>query len=187
MLTKFCFILSFFRIIGFFIFPILDVYVFFFYISAIGSIVVGCLGALVSSNIKQFFAFISLNHLGYFVVGLLSNENFDLIYFSFLFILFYFFNSLVFLMSYAFLNSNTVFFNFSFKNKKNNFFLSIFFLISTLFISGLPPFSTFFIKVSLINELWLSGDYLLIFIIVFSSFFSIFYYFKLLKFFNRGF
>ena len=186
LLIKFCFVLIFFRLIGFLIFPyIWESFFFIFYISCIGSIVIGCLGALNSNNIKQFFAFISLNHLGYILIGFIS-DNINLFYMSFLFIIFYFFNSLLFLLTYTISQSKGIYFNINFNKKKNySFFMNFFFLFSILSISGLPPFAIFFIKLKLISELWISGNFFIAFIIIITSFISIFYYFKLLKFFRK--
>lgn len=148
---KFCFVLVFFRVLGFLVIPVLDYFFFLFYISCIGSIVIGCIGALNSSNIKQFFSFISLNHFGYIIMGFIS-DNINLTYISFLFVIFYFFNSLFFLISYT-LNNENIFFNYNFNKKNYNFLLNFFYLFSILSISGLPPFSIFFIKLKLISEL----------------------------------
>lgn len=192
-IIKFSFIIIFFRIFGFFCFNFNSFFIFIFYLASLGSIIVGCFGALSSNNLKYFISFTSINNLGYIFMGF-STPNFYSIYYSFLFFFIYslnfifFFISLIIIKKYNFFDVN-IFFNGIYFSKLNNliknqknFFLSVFLLVSFFSISGLPPFASFVVKLNLLNEIWFSGNYLMVIISLITSFFSIFYYFKLIKF-----
>ena len=80
--------------------------------------------------------------------------------------------------------SDNIFFsefnNFLFYNK--NIFLRFLFLVSFLSITGLPPFASFVVKLNLLTEVYNCGNYFMILVAVLTTFFSIFYYFKLIIF-----
>ena len=193
-LIKLVFISIFFRIIGFFcFFSIHNFFLIIFYICSIGSIIIGCIGAFYCNNLKYFIAFTSINNLGYLFMGF-STNNFIAAYFSFLFFLIYFFNFIIFFISLIFIKyfenfNKNIFLNGIYFTKLNNFikynkniFLNFIILFSFFSISGLPPFAIFSIKIDLLNQVWLNGNYLMVLISLITSFFSIFYYFRLLKF-----
>ena len=191
-LIKFVFIISFFRLIGFLSFPIYNYFIMLFYIISLGSIIVGSLGAISSSNIKNFIAFTSINNLGFLMMGF-STISWFAQYISFLFFIIYFFNIIFFLIpiliirSYkrnVFKISDNIFFskfnNFLIYNK--NIFLRFFFLVAFLSITGLPPFASFVVKLNLLTEVFICGNYFMVFCAVLTTFVSIFYYFKLIIF-----
>ena len=153
----------FFRVIGFFYFSIHSCFLSIFYISSLGSIIIGCIGAFCSNNLKYFISFTSINNFGYLLMGF-STDSFYSFYYSFLFFFVYFFNFIFFFISIIFIKHYSIFdTNFFFngiyfsklnnivKNQKNNF-LSFFLLISFFSISGLPPFASFVVKINLLNE-----------------------------------
>ena len=163
-----------------------------FYIISLGSIIVGSLGAISSSNIKNFIAFTSINNLGFLMMGF-STISWFAQYISFLFFIIYFFNIIFFLIpiliirSYkrnVFKISDNIFFskfnNFLIYNK--NIFLRFFFLVAFLSITGLPPFASFVVKLNLLTEVFICGNYFMVFCAVLTTFVSIFYYFKLIIF-----
>ena len=193
-LIKLVIISAFFRIIGFFcFFSIHNFFLILFYICSIGSIIVGCIGAFYCNNLKYFLAFTSINNLGYLFMGF-STNNIYAAYFSFLFFIVYFFNFIIFFISLVFIKyfenfNKNIFMNSVYFSKLNNFikynknsFLNFMTLFSFFSISGLPPFAIFSIKIDLLNQVWLNGNYFMVIISLITSFFSIFYYFRLVKF-----
>lgn len=163
-----------------------------FYIISLGSIVVGCLGALCSNNIKYFISFTSINNLGFVFMGF-STLNFYTQFYSFLFLIIYFFNFIIFFISILFIkkysnvNFNIIKDDVSFNRFSNlvkfnnNQFLNFILLISFFSISNLPPFASFFIKINLLSSVWEYGNCFMVIVALLCSFISIFYYFKLVK------
>ena len=92
-----------------------------FYIISLGSIVVGSLGDISSSNIKNFIAFTSINNLGFLMMGF-STISWFAQYISFLFFIIYFFNIIFFLIPILIIRSYK---RNVFKISDNIFFLSL--------------------------------------------------------------
>ena len=190
-LNKFVFILSFYKLFGYFFYNS-NLILYLIYFISISSIVIGAIGAISSRNLKYFIAYTSLNNVGYVVLGFSINSEIAQ-YSSFLFFIFYILNFLIFYIIISFikrynsLNKNIIYSSFNWNDldsclKSNkNFLLHYLFLFSLFSIGGLPPFANFLIKMNLLNELWNFGYYFIVIISILTSFITIFYYFKLVK------
>jgi len=67
----------------------------FFLISGCGSIIIGCLGALLQKKIKRFLAYTSINQIGFLLLGL-STNNFSGISSSLMFLMIYIIMNIIF-------------------------------------------------------------------------------------------
>ena len=191
-IIKFAFVLNFFRLINYLCIPWENIFLPVFYICSLGSIIVGCIGAICANNLKYFLTFTSINNLGYVFMGF-STTSYMGWYYSFFFLIVYFLNFIIFFISIIFIkefdnnNFNIIKNDISFLKLSSiikynkNVWLNILLLISFFSISGLPPFASFILKINLLNEVWLFGNFFLVFISLVASFISIFYYFKLVK------
>ena len=57
-----------------YIFNSIVLWQFFFLISGLGSIIIGCLGALLQKRIKRFLGYTSINQVGFLLLGLSLNS-----------------------------------------------------------------------------------------------------------------
>nr|UXF58353.1 NADH dehydrogenase subunit 2 [Hybomitra sp.]UYG48441.1 NADH dehydrogenase subunit 2 [Hybomitra sp.] len=122
----------------------------FFIFVIICSMIIGSLGGLNQTSLRKIMAFSSINHLGWMLAAMISNENLWLFYF----------------FMYSFLSLTIVFFFNLFKMFHINQMFSSMFLSKTLKFSlfmnllslgGLPPFLGFLPKWMVIQQL--ASDY----------------------------
>lgn len=150
--------------------------------SALLSLFIGPLGGLTHgvNQFKTIIAYSSILHVGYLLLGLVSNylnENISLNLFQYLLI--YAFNTFHFLLAFFFLQ---------FLYNKRSINLSILllnFLISIFSFIGLPPFAGFYAKINIIINCYYTNNLLLqIFAIIFilvSTLIALFLYLKFIN------
>nr|QBF01223.1 NADH dehydrogenase subunit 2 [Stegana sp. 1038 JL-2019] len=140
--------------------------------SIILSVLIGSLGGLNQSSLRKLMAFSSINHLGWMLIALNSNEIIWLIYF----------------LIYSFLCLNLTFMFNNFKIFHFNQMFSLFFntkiLKFTLFMNflslgGLPPFLGFLPKWLIIQQLSLDNQYFMIMILLMSTLITLFFYLRI--------
>lgn len=136
------------------------------------SIIIGSLGGLNQTSLRKIMAFSSINHLGWMLAAIMSNENLWEFYFFI-----YTFLSLTILIIFEILkvfHINQTFFII------NNSPL-IKFLIFTLLLSlgGLPPFLGFAPKWLVIQHITINNNILLIIIIVCLTLITLYYYIRI--------
>jgi NADH-ubiquinone oxidoreductase chain 2 len=153
-------------LISYFILPNL------FSIIILFSIFIGSLGGLNQTRLRKIIAFSSINHLGWILAAIISNENLWEFYF-----LIYTFLSLVILILFDMLkvfHLNQTFFIIN-----NNPLIK--FLIFTLLLSlgGLPPFLGFAPKWLVIQYITINNNILLIVIIVCLTLITLYYYIRI--------
>lgn len=159
--------------------------------SIINSIFLGTLGALYQKKIKRLLAYSSITTTGYILIPFI-NENPLILYNIYFYIFSYIlsiFSIFIFFIN-IFLNKNKFYIeqisslNGYIEINKYNSYILLFCLFS---ISGLPPFPLFISKLFLITNLANIENYLLIFLILFTSIISTYYYIYIIKtiFFNR--
>jgi NADH-quinone oxidoreductase subunit N len=164
------------------------------FFSALGSLIVGCIGALIQNKLKRFIGYASVNQIGYILLGLSCGTN-EGILASYNFLVFYIivnliFFSFIFCTQYAIITSNKIIYkefyyitdlvNLAKYMSSSMLFI---FIIIIIAIIGLPPLTNFFIKYDLlISILYIHKiPYLILFIILIVTGLSSFYYIRLLK------
>ena len=171
--------------------------------SAFGSIIWGCFGALIQTNIRRFLAYTTINNIGLTLAAIcaingdsLVVDGYALGYFYFLlyvFVGFLLFSFILFLdnniitLKYLsdFINLKSIY-SF-FKNSKsilvifNRFLISILAITLITGMAGLPPFSTFYSKFFIILILFKNNLFILSSVILLTSIITAYYYLNLTK------
>jgi len=156
-----------------------------FLISASGSFIFGSLGAYTQKVLKRFFAYTSLNQLGFILVSFCSSSSLFGLASAIFFLIVYVFNSIIFFSAIlGFYNEQrrsfymlTDFRGFSYKSPLYSFFITL----SLFSFIGLPPLSGFFSKFLILTVLARSDFFSIIAIALLSNAISSFYYLRLIK------
>lgn len=150
--------------------------------SALLSLFIGPIGGITHgiNQFKTIIAYSSILHVGYLLLGLVSNfynENISLDLFQYLFI--YAFNTFHFLLAFLFLQS------FYKKRSINIPILLINFIISIFSFIGLPPFAGFYAKLNILLNCFYTNNILLqvfgIIFILLSTLIALFLYLKFIN------
>jgi len=157
----------------------------FFLISGLGSIIIGCLGALDQYRIKRFLAYTSINQIGFLIVGL-SLSNIQGLSASFLFLLIYLIMNLLFfgiLLNIEHFTNNlkVIFLVDLYSIDYYNIKINVIWIITFFSMAGIPPTAGFFTKFSILLNSINYSYYLLILIILFSTTLSTYYYLTFIK------
>nr|QBF01208.1 NADH dehydrogenase subunit 2 [Stegana acantha] len=140
--------------------------------SIILSVVIGSLGGLNQSSMRKLMAFSSINHLGWMLMALNSNETIWLMYFSM-----YFFLS--FTLTFMFNNFKIFHFNQMFSLFFNSKILKFILLLNFLSLGGLPPFLGFLPKWLVIQQLSMENQYFMLTILLMSTLITLFFYLRI--------
>nr|AYW52607.1 NADH dehydrogenase subunit 2 [Heterostomus curvipalpis]UDF83769.1 NADH dehydrogenase subunit 2 [Heterostomus curvipalpis] len=136
------------------------------------SIIIGSLGGLNQTSLRKIMAFSSINHLGWMLAAMMSNEILWLMYFSmytFLsFVLVYFFNL------FKLFHINQMF-NLFFDYKVIKFTL----FMNLLSLGGLPPFLGFMPKWLVIQSLTINNQLFLITGMVMMTLITLYFYLRM--------
>nr|WKU83870.1 NADH dehydrogenase subunit 2 [Cheilosia albitarsis] len=136
------------------------------------SIIIGSLGGLNQTSLRKLMTFSSINHLGWMLMSMYSNESLWINYFLF----------------YSFLSFNLIFLFNMFKLFHINQLFSLFFfnkmLKFTLFLNllslgGLPPFMGFIPKWLTIQYLTFNNQLFMLTIMIMMSLITLFFYLRL--------
>nr|QBF01211.1 NADH dehydrogenase subunit 2 [Stegana otocondyloda] len=142
------------------------------FLSIILSVMIGSLGGLNQSSMRKLMAFSSINHLGWMLMALNSNETIWLIYF-----LMYFFLS--FTLTFMFNNFKIFHFNQMFSLFFNSKILKFILLMNFLSLGGLPPFLGFLPKWLVIQQLSMENEYFMLMILMMSTLITLFFYLRI--------
>lgn len=151
-------------------------------ILAICSMVLGNLVAITQTSMKRMLAYSSISQIGYLIIGIITGD----------------FNGytsmIVYLLFYIFMNLGTFacIILFGLRTGTDNIrdysglilkdpLLTFSFALCLLSLGGIPPLSGFFGKLYLFWCAWKAGLYFLVFIGLFTSIISIYYYLKIIK------
>lgn len=151
-------------------------------ILAICSMILGNLVAITQTSMKRMLAYSSISQIGYLIIGLIIGD----------------FNGytsmIIYLLFYIFMNLGTFacIILFGLRTGTDNIrdysglilkdpLLTFSFALCLLSLGGIPPLSGFFGKLYLFWCAWKSGLYFLVFIGLFTSIISIYYYLKIIK------
>ncbi len=152
---------------------------------SLGTMIIGTIYALYQRKLKRLLAYSSITNIGYIITALLNDTIFGFSN-SLLFIVIYLINLIcifiLFMNLFDFKNKHYIesFYSLSgiYKTHKNISFLLIIYLFS---IAGIPPFSSFFSKLFLITSLLNESYYLIVGVMIITTFFSCFYYLRIVK------
>nr|ADF57849.1 NADH dehydrogenase subunit 2 [Stegana pililobosa] len=142
------------------------------FMSIIISVIIGSLGGLNQSSLRKLMAFSSINHLGWMLMALNSNENIWLIYFLM-------YSFLSFILTFMFNNFKIFHFNQMFSLFFNSKILKFILFMNFLSLGGLPPFLGFLPKWLMIQQLSMENQYFMLMILVMSTLITLFFYLRI--------
>lgn len=141
-------------------------------ITVVISTITGAIGGLNQTSLRKLIAYSSINHLGWILASIYSNNLLWIIYFLF----------------YTFLNFSIIFIFNSFKISYINQLFSLFFnnknfkfilLFNLLSLGGLPPFLGFFPKLLVIQLLTINNQLILLLFITLIALITLYFYIRL--------
>ena len=155
--------------------------------SSIFSLFVGSLGALRQIKWKRFIAYSSITHVGFILLGYLSNNNFSFF--------------CIFLYTFIYIITTISLFAFTLSLRKNNFFksyqsryisdvtglsvlnpiLSLMLVVIFFSMAGIPPLSGFFTKTFILFNILQNGIYGTAILAILFSCITSFYYIRIIK------
>nr|QBF01186.1 NADH dehydrogenase subunit 2 [Stegana rhomboica] len=145
---------------------------FLLFMSIIMSVIVGSLGGLNQSSLRKLMAFSSINHLGWMLMALNSNEVIWLIYFIM-------YSFLSFTLTFMFNNFKIFHFNQMFSLFFNSKILKFILFMNFLSLGGLPPFLGFLPKWLVIQQLSMENQYFMLMILMMSTLITLFFYLRI--------
>lgn len=136
------------------------------------SIIIGSLGGLNQTSLRKLITFSSINHLGWILISIYSNESLWITYF--LFYRFLSFNLIFLFNIFKLFHINQLFILFFFnKTLKFSLFLNL------LSLGGLPPFLGFIPKWLTIQYLTLNNQLFILTVIIVITLITLFFYLRL--------
>lgn len=166
--------------------PVVSLFLYLLLFSALLSLFIGPIGGITHgiNQFKTIIAYSSILHVGYLLLGIVSNYYNEIVYLNiFQYLLIYGFNTLQFLLAFFFLQSL-----FLYKSININIPLLFFFLLISIFsFIGLPPFAGFYGKLNIILNCYYTNNmifqgFAIIFILI-STLIALFLYLKFLNYF----
>nr|UIS24498.1 NADH dehydrogenase subunit 2 [Aedeomyia squamipennis] len=144
---------------------------YYFMISLILSMTIGSLGGLNQTSLRKLMAFSSINHLGWMLMAMMSNE---LLWFMY-FIMYMMISASIIIMFYNFklYHFNQIF------NLSSKSMLNFFLFLNLLSMGGLPPFLGFMPKWLVIQSLTQMNQIMILFIAMFLTLITLFFYLRL--------
>nr|QBF01209.1 NADH dehydrogenase subunit 2 [Stegana ancistrophylla] len=142
------------------------------FMSIILSVMIGSLGGLNQSSMRKLMAFSSINHLGWMLMALNSNETIWLIYFLM-------YSFLSFTLTFMFNNFKIFHFNQMFSLFFKSKILKFILLMNFLSLGGLPPFLGFLPKWLVIQQLTMENQYFMLTILMMSTLITLFFYLRI--------
>lgn len=157
----------------------------FFLISGSGSILIGCLGALLQKKIKRFLAYTSINQIGFLLLGL-STNNLSGISSSLMFLMIYIIMNIIFfgilLNTQHFTQKfQIIYLTDLYAVNGQKFDLNFIWIITLFSMAGIPPLAGFFIKYYILLSLINLSLYFTTFLVLILSTISCYYYLNFIK------
>nr|QBF01185.1 NADH dehydrogenase subunit 2 [Stegana polytricapilla] len=136
------------------------------------SVMIGSLGGLNQSSLRKLMAFSSINHLGWMLMALNSNETIWCIYFLM-------YSFLSFTLTFMFNSFKIFHFNQMFSLFFNSKILKFILFMNFLSLGGLPPFLGFLPKWLVIQQLSMENQYFMLMILMMSTLITLFFYLRI--------
>nr|YP_010895106.1 NADH dehydrogenase subunit 2 [Fazia fascifrons]WJW73632.1 NADH dehydrogenase subunit 2 [Fazia fascifrons] len=136
------------------------------------SVIIGSLGGLNQTSLRKLMTFSSINHLGWMIMSMFSNESLWINYF--LFYTFLSFNLIFLFNMFKLFHINQLFSMFMF-----NKYLKFSLFMNLLSLGGLPPFLGFIPKWMTIQYLTFNSQLLIMTIMIIMSLITLFFYLRL--------
>nr|YP_010730283.1 NADH dehydrogenase subunit 2 [Blondelia inclusa]WEG23150.1 NADH dehydrogenase subunit 2 [Blondelia inclusa] len=140
--------------------------------SIIFSSLIGALGGLNQTSLRKLMTYSSINHLGWMLTAMYSNNTLWMIYFLFYVFLSF---SLIFLFNMYKISQINQLFSLFFYSK----ILKFFFCFNLLSLGGLPPFLGFFPKWQVIQMLSMNNQLFLLIFMLMMSLITLFFYLRI--------
>ena len=152
-------------------------------ILSISSMVVGSFGALFQNDLKRLFAYSTINHVGFMLIGLVPGSEDGIIAISIYLILYLIMNIGVFLiiLNLRIDERNVTSIKDLSGYSNNNFFMAVCMAIFVFSMAGIPPLSGFLGKLIILNVAIDNNLFYLAIIGVVSSVIAAFYYLRIVK------
>ena len=149
-------------------------------ISGLLSILIGMMGAFMEKNIKRFFVYSSIGHVGFRLIGLslITLEGSSAIFHYLAIYILSSFSIWFLLLTRG--RNKTHLAHFA-ELKNNNPFISLLFAFLIFSISGIPPLGGFFIKLDVLAALLDTSHFFINYILFFYTVASFFYYLRIVK------
>lgn len=141
-------------------------------LAVIISAIVGALGGLNQTLLRKLLAYSSINHIAWIITALIISESTWLVYF-----ILYSLISVSVVSIFYFIQ--TFHFSHLINQVTSKPILKAAIFISLLSLGGLPPFTGFVPKWIIIQQLCSSRNFILLFILLASSLFTLFYYLRI--------
>nr|YP_010046006.1 NADH dehydrogenase subunit 2 [Nasimyia megacephala]QPG86052.1 NADH dehydrogenase subunit 2 [Nasimyia megacephala] len=138
----------------------------------ITSALVGALGGLNQTSLRKLMAFSSINHMSWMLMAMQESNKSWMIYF-----LFYSFLSTAVILLFNYFKLSQL--NQLFSMFSNSNILKFSFFINLLSMGGLPPFFGFFPKWMVIQNLLLTHQMFMTFLLISSSLITLFFYLRI--------
>ena len=145
----------------------------------------GAFGALVEKRIKKFFAYSSINQMGFLLMGVVGGSSESVEAAVIYLVVYVIMNIGVFVILLNTFDTNTkrqMLYLTDLTHFSNNNIGSSLILVVILFsMAGIPPLAGFFAKFYIFIPLFKQEEYLLILVALFTTLLSAYYYLKLIK------
>ena len=162
-------------------------WIYFFLLSSFVSLLVGSLGALMQNKLKRLFAYSSINHIGFILMGFLISDHVGLLSICIYLIIYIFTNYALFslLMGLRLLKYPS-WYQLRYTNELKNLYqtnplLSFSITIILFSMAGIPPLGGFFAKVFVLMVSIQSNSYFIALIAVLLSCLAAFYYIRIIQ------
>nr|YP_010470978.1 NADH dehydrogenase subunit 2 [Allogalathea elegans]UVF62807.1 NADH dehydrogenase subunit 2 [Allogalathea elegans] len=140
--------------------------------SIILSAVVGAIGGINQLSLRKIMAFSSINHMAWMITASMMSDILMMLYF-----IFYFIITTSIVMIFHFMQ--TFHFNHIYNNNNTTPSMKFISFLSLLSLGGLPPFTGFFPKWILIQEMNNYKLYFILFVLLLSALVTLYYYLRL--------
>nr|ANS72673.1 NADH dehydrogenase subunit 2 [Spongicola levigatus] len=146
-----------------------------FMMSAIVSALVGAMGGLNQTSLRKLLTYSSINHMAWMLMAITMSELMWIIYL-------FTYSLMVSTITYLFFSQQSFYISSLISNKNNSMFMKMITFMSLFSLGGLPPFTGFFIKWMMIQELTMSSDFIMLLFLLGSALLTLFFYMRILSF-----
>lgn len=136
---------------------------------------VGAIGGLNQTSLRKLLAYSSINHIAWMLTAILIRE---LIWITYLIV----YSLIIFTIIFLFFYQQIFHISSLIINKRNKTSIKIIIFISLLSLGGLPPFTGFFIKWIIIQELIITSNFSCLLVLLLFALLTLFFYVRIILF-----